>query len=63
MPSMSTGGAAMKATMKQIVAANRVGIIRTPNQPTYRRLLVEVTHSQKFSHVEVIVVLKVLKPF
>ena len=34
MPSMSTGGAAMKATMKQIVAANRVGIIRTPNQPT-----------------------------
>jgi len=34
MPSMSTGGAATKATMKQIVAANRVGIIRTPNQPT-----------------------------
>ena len=34
MPSMSTGGAAMKATMKQIVAASNVGIIRVPNQPT-----------------------------
>jgi hypothetical protein len=34
MPSMSTGGAAMKATMKQMVAASRVGIISTPNQPT-----------------------------
>ena len=33
-PSMSTGGAAMNATMKQMVAANRVGIISTPNQPT-----------------------------
>ena len=50
-PSMSTGGAAMKATIKQMVAANRVGIIRTPNQPTYRRLLVEVTHSQNDSQV------------
>jgi hypothetical protein len=30
---MSTGGAAMKAMMKQVVAANRVGIINTPNQP------------------------------
>jgi hypothetical protein len=49
---MSTGGAAMNATMKQMVAANRVGIISTPNQPTYRRLLVEVTHSQKFSQVD-----------
>ena len=48
-PSISTGGAATKATMKQTVAANRVGIISTPNQPTYRRLLVDVTHSQKFS--------------
>ena len=53
MPSMSTGGAATKATMKQMVAANSVGIISTPNQPTYRRLLVEVTHSQKESHEEV----------
>ena len=33
-PSISTGGAATKAVMKQIVAANRVGIMRTPNQPT-----------------------------
>ena len=52
-PSMSTGGAATKATMKQMVAANRVGIISTPNQPTYRRLFVEVTHSQNESHEEV----------
>ena len=51
-PSISTGGAAMNATMKQIVAANRVGIIRTPNQPTYRRLLVEVTQSQKLFQVD-----------
>jgi len=33
-PSMSTGGAAMKAIMKQVAAARRQGIIRTPNQPT-----------------------------
>src|SRR4028118_1376661 len=51
-PSMSTGGAAMKAMMKQVVAANRVGIIRTPNQPTYRRLSVEVTQVQKRSQME-----------
>jgi hypothetical protein len=44
---MSTGGAAIKATIKQIVAAISVGIIRVPNHPTYSRLLVEVTHSQK----------------
>jgi hypothetical protein len=31
---MSTGGAAINATIKQIVAARRVGIIRVPNQPT-----------------------------
>jgi hypothetical protein len=31
---MSTGGAAIKATMKQTVAARRVGIIRVPNHPT-----------------------------
>jgi hypothetical protein len=40
----------MNATMKQTVAASSVGIISTPNQPTYKRLLVEVTHSQKFCH-------------
>ena len=33
MPSMSTGGAAMKAIINTEVAVNRVGIIRTPNQP------------------------------
>ena len=52
-PSISTGGAATKATTKQIVAAKSVGIISTPNQPTYKRLLVEVTHSQNCSHEEV----------
>lgn len=33
-PSISTGGAAMNAMMKHVVAANRQGIIKTPNQPT-----------------------------
>jgi hypothetical protein len=42
----------MKAMMKQVVAASRVGIINTPNQPTYRRLSVEVTQEQKRSHGE-----------
>jgi hypothetical protein len=50
---MSTGGAAMNATMKQIVAANRVGSMSTPNQPTYSLLFVLVTHSQKFCHGDV----------
>jgi hypothetical protein len=45
---MSTGGAAMKANIKQVVAANKQGIINTPNQPTYRRFSVLVTHSQNF---------------
>jgi hypothetical protein len=49
---MSTGGAPTKAMMKQIVAASRVGIMRTPNQPTYRRLLVLVTQEQKSSQVD-----------
>lgn len=43
-PSISTGGAATNATMKQIVAVRIVGMSKTPNQPTYNRLLVEVTH-------------------
>jgi len=46
---MSTGGAAINATMKQIVAARRQGIIRTPNHPTYNLLLVEVTQEQNCS--------------
>jgi len=33
-PSISTGGAAMNAIMKHVVAAKRHGIINTPNQPT-----------------------------
>jgi hypothetical protein len=48
---MSTGGAAIKATMKQIVAASRVGTIRVPNQPTYKRLSVEVIQEQNCSQV------------
>ncbi|PLZ94768.1 hypothetical protein CI594_15575 [Fischerella thermalis CCMEE 5196] len=40
----------MKAMMKQVVAANSVGIISTPNQPMYRRFSVLVTQSQKRSH-------------
>lgn len=41
-PSMSTAGAAMKAMMKQVVAVNSVGIMMTPNQPTYILLFVDV---------------------
>jgi len=48
---MSTGGAAINATMKQIVAASKVGIIRVPNHPTYNLLLVEVTQEQNCSQV------------
>ena len=62
---MSTGGAAIKAIIKQIVAARRQGIIRTPNQPTYSLLLVEVTHSQKFCQVllcERVAIVAVISP-
>jgi hypothetical protein len=48
---MSTGGAAINATMKQIVAASRQGIIRVPNHPTYNLLSVEVTQLQNCSQV------------
>jgi hypothetical protein len=34
----------MKASIKQVVAVNKQGIISTPNQPTYMRLSVLVTH-------------------
>jgi hypothetical protein len=47
---MSTGGAAINAKIKQIVAASNVGISRTPNHPTYKRLFVEVTQEQKSFH-------------
>jgi len=33
-PSISTGGAAMKATIKHAAAASKHGIMSTPNQPT-----------------------------
>jgi hypothetical protein len=46
---MSTGGAAMKAMMKQVVAVSNVGIINTPNQPMYRRFSVEVIQLQNRS--------------
>jgi hypothetical protein len=45
-PSMSTGGAAINAIMKHVTAVSKQGIINTPNQPTYKRLFVDVTHSQ-----------------
>ena len=49
-PSISTGGAAMKATIKHAAAVSRHGIMSTPNQPTYILLFVDVTHSQNSGH-------------
>ena len=49
-PSISTGGAAMKATMKHAAAVSKHGIMSTPNQPTYNLLSVDVTHSQNSGH-------------
>jgi hypothetical protein len=49
-PSRSVGGAAINAIIKQIVAVKTVGIRRTPNQPTYNLLSVEVTQEQKSFH-------------
>lgn len=40
----------MKAMMKHVVAAKRVGNMRVPNQPMYKRLSVEVTQLLKRSH-------------
>ena len=40
----------MKATMKHAAAVSKHGIIRTPNQPTYILLFVDVTHSQNSGH-------------
>ena len=51
-PSMSTGGAAMKAMMNTEVAVSRVGIMITPNQPKYRRLLVDVMNDANLSQGE-----------
>ena len=47
---MSTGGAAINAMMNTEVAVSSVGIIRTPNQPMYKRFSVLVTHSAKRAH-------------
>jgi len=44
---ISTGGAAMNAMIKTDVAVNNVGIIKTPNQPMYKRFSVLVTQWQK----------------
>ena len=41
-PSISTGGLAINATIKQMAAASNVGIINTPNHPTYNLLSVAV---------------------
>jgi hypothetical protein len=51
-PSMSTGGAPTKAITKQIVADSKQGIISTPNQPMYRRLLVLVIQLQNWSQID-----------
>jgi hypothetical protein len=48
-PSISTGGFAIKAIIKTEVATSRQGIIRTPNHPTYNLLSVEVIQEQKSS--------------
>ena len=45
-PSISTGGAAINATMKHAAAVSKHGIMSTPNHPTYILLFVDVTHSQ-----------------
>jgi hypothetical protein len=44
---MSTGGAAINPMMNTEVAVNNKGIIKTPNQPMYKRLSVLVIKSQK----------------
>jgi hypothetical protein len=46
-PSISVGGAAINARIKQVVAVRRHGIIIVPAHPTYNLLLVEVTQEQK----------------
>ena len=51
-PSISTGGAAMNAMMKQDVAVNNVGNIKQPDQPMYKRFSVLVIQALKRSHNE-----------
>jgi len=40
----------MKAVIKQVVAASKVGNIRVPNQPMYKRFSVLVIQLANFSH-------------
>ncbi len=40
----------MNAKMKTVVAVRRVGIMMTPNQPMYRRLLVDVMNEANRDH-------------
>ena len=42
----------MKAVMKQEAAANKVGNIKVPNHPMYKRLSVLVIQLENLSHVE-----------
>merc|ERR1711933_672431 len=49
-PSISTGGAAIKAIMYQDVAVNNVGNIIQPDQPIYKRFSVLVIQAPKRSH-------------
>ena len=50
-PSISTGGAAIKAMIKQVVAVKSVGIITTPNHPMYKRFSKLVIQEQKRSQI------------
>lgn len=43
----------MKAITKQEVAVSRVGIISTPNHPTYNRLLVDVMNAASLAQSDV----------
>ena len=62
----------MNAMINTEVAVNKVGIIKTPNQPMYKRFSVLVIHSQKRAHrlvlsrlskIAVIIKLKIKKIF
>jgi hypothetical protein len=50
-PSISTGGAAINAMIKQVVAVQSVGIITTPNHPMYKRFSKLVIQEQKRSQI------------
>jgi hypothetical protein len=50
-PSISTGGAAMNAMMKQVIAVNNVGKITTPNHPMNKRFSKLAVQEQKRSQM------------